>query len=61
MDDHPVDVHVLDCAVWVSELPCDCGADRASRPVVLLPDVGSLAVRLEQLARTLPCDGDVAS
>ena len=62
-DDEPVDRHVIDCSVWVSNRPCDCGADLIAGPMgaFLRPDAGSLADRLEQLARTVfPRAGDAA-
>lgn len=66
-DDEPVDRHVIDCSVWVSNWPCDCGADGHADLIdgpmgaFLRPDAGSLADRLEQLARTVfPRAGDAA-
>ena len=46
----PTDRHVARCAVWLSDRPCDCGADDLAVDMPLLhPDAGSLADRLERL------------
>jgi hypothetical protein len=46
----PSSVHVARCAVWLSDLPCDCGADDLAVDMPLLrPDPGSLAEHLDHI------------
>lgn len=59
------DRHTIDCPIWTThDLPCDCGGDNlidGPMGAFLRPDAGSLADRLEQLARTVfPRAGDAA-
>jgi len=46
----PRDRHVAGCAVWLSQAPCDCGADDLAVDMPLLhPEPGSLADHLERI------------
>ena len=48
----PRDRHVAGCAVWLSQAPCDCGADDLAVDMPLLrPDEGSLADRIDRISR----------